>query len=181
MKSVMTAFLAIGLMAMAASTARASSLYITHCLRFARADGSNPYPTDHIVVRKLAGLDEHTVNATWTICVANPNPDNKPSCTGGHYDTIPMVGTFQDDVKGNKSLMLDGRIWDTALGSPFIHECAIADTLDPWTQNSLGCTGGHWPTCTGSEGAVYAYCEDYFDPDSPTGSTPAYLVTVPCP
>jgi hypothetical protein len=150
----------------------------TFCWQFANPDGSNPFPTDSIKVTKES--HEDSLSGTWVICINGTGP----TCSGGHFQIVPMVGTYKTDLQSNARLMLDGRVWDTALGNPFIYECTIADTQDPATKDSVGCTPGSPTTCTGTAGSVYAYCSDstgsdYFPPNNPF-TDPIYLVSVPC-
>jgi len=143
------------------------------CWRFAKTDGSNPFPTDSIKVTKES--HEDTLSGTWVICINGTGA----SCYGGHFQIIPMVGAYKTDLDGNARLMLDGRVWDTTLSSPFIYECTIADTLSPITEDSIGCTPGSPTTCSGTAGSVYGYCTDYFPPNNPF-TDPIYLVNVSC-
>ncbi len=118
-----------------------------------------------------------TVTGSWVI-----------DAGGNHKDLIPMVGTLQADLDGRGiRLQLQGTVKDLSLGNPtngnpyvaskFIHQCIIDANLGPgWASINLPVP----PSTTPLKSSVFAYCEDYFGPDSPFGSNPNQLVPIHC-
>ncbi len=97
---------------------------------------------------------------------------------GEHKTLVPMVGTIQKDLPGEGyRLMLEGTIKDLSLNSPFIFPCYIdANLQNNWDSLDLPV----FPSTTPLKTSVLAYCQGYFPPDSPFGSTPDRLDRVDC-
>lgn len=144
------------------------------CWRFSiPPSGTNPFPTDTVKVPKLITRDGTIVgpiiSGSWVQCVGGSCSSATGPLSNPNPVLVPMVGTIQTDLSGNEHLMLDGRIVNTSLSSPFIFECTIDVTLDPGTLNSIA----------GKAGQVYAYCRNYFEPNNPF-TDPLNLTQIPC-
>lgn len=133
------------------------------CWKFTRPSDSDPFPTDRIKVRFLDG-PALAVTGSWVQQAAGCNDGtgvSGPQNTA-HPVLVPMVGTYQKDLDGNRRLVLDGTLQDICFNDPFIFECHIDARLDKVTKNSIA----------GINGNAYAYCRnstgsDYFGPENP--------------
>ena len=155
----------LGMVGFALSASDAGARDDGTCWKFTRPADPDPFPTDRIKANiPWFFSDKIAITGSWVQQVAGCNDGTGVSgpANTAHSVLVPMVGTYQKDLDGNKRLMLHGTIQDICFNEPFIFECNIDARLDRKTGNSIA----------GINGNAYAYCRnstgsDYFGPENP--------------
>ena len=164
MKKLVVLFLVLlGVVGFAVSESESFHTFGAVCWKFTRPSNSDPFPTDRIKVHFLDGK-ALAVTGSWVQEAAGCASGTEVSgpANTAHPVLVPMVGTYQKDLDGNRRLVLDGTLQDICFNEPFIFECHIDARLDRETKNSIA----------GINGNAYAYCRnstgsDYFGPENP--------------
>ena len=158
------------------------------CWQFSLLDGSNPYPTDYILVYNAVQSYCTTVKRK-KVCNNNAVLDTPlagywQQSVNNNPVRVPLVGTIQATADPSSNLIqLDfhGSIANLGLNSPFTFPCSVRGLIDPANLSSPTSTGApDFPT--GYPGYVFAYCSGYFEAvDGFTPfTTPLFLKQVPC-
>jgi hypothetical protein len=166
MKRLVVLFLVLlGVMGLNGPDEAAADITIPVCWKFTRPANSDPFPTDRIKAHiTLFHSTKQAIVGSWVQEAAGCSDGTGVSgpANTNHPVLVPMVGSYQKDLDGNRRLVLDGTLQDICFNDPFIFECHIDARLDPETKNSIA----------GINGNAYAYCRnstgsDYFPPENP--------------